>query len=470
LNWLSQGFAYGQDGGVWTWSALADYDIGRIVKGSDGLLYESKAQSGPGLAAGAQDPTADSGTYWQSPTLLTMPLGDKSNAAATTEWVKDYAVARIYLDASTGSDTNDGLNAATPVQTFARALYLAKLSPSTPAVIDVAPGIYAGDLSVNDFECYCFLRGDVSVVGDVTLYDATLGIGSQGYDFKINGHLLIAAMSNFNISGDLYVEATSGTVCETSTASTMYVGGSLYLTAKSAQYVMYGLNAASVIVAASVDITGTTASVGLWGYQNSSIYVGSSLTIHDIAVSGEAVSCGASSALRVCGICTISSTVGTYSILIDENSFARFDNNTSITSVLSVMKGSVFLCFGSQFSVTNNSKSFFNVIVCNDSSFCLFGGQTAIDISSSVHCFDCEVGSCMKLCGLTVSGSFSGYIFLTLDNSCTELASGYTYGGGASGTKYLVARCSSISLNGVDPATLPGTGGSADAASFGYVG
>ena len=71
LNWLSQGFAFGQDGGVWEWSALADYDTQRVVRGSDGLLYWSVAQSGPSIATGAQDPTADNGTYWQA-----MPMND----------------------------------------------------------------------------------------------------------------------------------------------------------------------------------------------------------------------------------------------------------------------------------------------------------------------------------------------------------------------------------------------------------
>jgi len=64
LHQISQDYAFRQDGGVWAWSAQADYDISRMVRGSDGKLYFSKAQSGPGTAAGAQDPTADSGTYW----------------------------------------------------------------------------------------------------------------------------------------------------------------------------------------------------------------------------------------------------------------------------------------------------------------------------------------------------------------------------------------------------------------------
>lgn len=64
LNQLSQDYSFRQDGGIWVWSALADYDAQRMVRGSDGLLYWSVQQSGPSVVAGAQDPTADDGTYW----------------------------------------------------------------------------------------------------------------------------------------------------------------------------------------------------------------------------------------------------------------------------------------------------------------------------------------------------------------------------------------------------------------------
>lgn len=65
LNQLSQDYAFRQDGGIWEWSALADYDIQRMVRGSDGLLYFSKAQSGPSVAAGAQNPVLDTAhAYW----------------------------------------------------------------------------------------------------------------------------------------------------------------------------------------------------------------------------------------------------------------------------------------------------------------------------------------------------------------------------------------------------------------------
>ena len=125
LNWLSQGFAFRQDGGIWEWSALADYDVQRMVHGSDGLLYYSVAQSGPDVAAGAVDPTTDDGTYWTSPKIKTLPdATDSSNAAASTAWVNAWGASRIvpeilYLDAANGDDANDGFSAATAKKTFA---------------------------------------------------------------------------------------------------------------------------------------------------------------------------------------------------------------------------------------------------------------------------------------------------------------------------------------------------------------
>lgn len=87
LNQLSQDYAFRQDGGVWAWSALADYAVNRLVLGSDGLLYWSMAQSGPNTGAGAVNPTTDDGTYWGTPSMHTMPAGDDSQAVATTGFV-----------------------------------------------------------------------------------------------------------------------------------------------------------------------------------------------------------------------------------------------------------------------------------------------------------------------------------------------------------------------------------------------
>ena len=123
LNQLSQDFAFRQDGGIWEWSALADYDTQRIVRGSDGLLYWSVQQSGPGFAAGAVDPTADDGTYWGSILTKTPASGDNSNNVATTSWINSrlsgflFGISDIYIDGANGSDDNDGFTQQTPIKT-----------------------------------------------------------------------------------------------------------------------------------------------------------------------------------------------------------------------------------------------------------------------------------------------------------------------------------------------------------------
>jgi hypothetical protein len=109
LNQLSQDYAFRQDGGIWAWSALADYDAGRLVRGSDGSLYISVAVSGPSVVAGAKDPTADDGTYWMY--------------MVTEQWVRDnFAPNILYLDATNGDDNNSGLTESAPLKTVAAAM------------------------------------------------------------------------------------------------------------------------------------------------------------------------------------------------------------------------------------------------------------------------------------------------------------------------------------------------------------
>lgn len=151
FNTMTQSIRYGQEGGVWAWDATVDYGTSRVVLGSDGLLYWSVAQSGPNVG-GAQDPTADTAhTYWVSPKVSTMPAGDRSSAAASTQWVDLWQTglilpSDIYVDAVNGDDSNDGLSAATAFKTIGTAeLFLGsakRLKPSQ-VTVHVAPGTYA---------------------------------------------------------------------------------------------------------------------------------------------------------------------------------------------------------------------------------------------------------------------------------------------------------------------------------------
>lgn len=155
LNQLSQDYAFRQDGGIWAWSALADYDTGRIVQGSDGLLYQSVAQSGPGFGAGSQDPVTDTANaYWTAPHVPTMPAIDSSAAIASTQWVNDWQTynqaSPAYYVATNGSDSNDGKSATRPKKTVANVISTIKgAKGSLPDDINIyiSAGTYSEQLS-----------------------------------------------------------------------------------------------------------------------------------------------------------------------------------------------------------------------------------------------------------------------------------------------------------------------------------
>lgn len=193
LNQISQDFAFRQDGGIWAWSALADYDTQRVVRGSDGLLYWSVQPSGPELASGAVDPTSDDGTYWASPSVKTMASTDASDAAASTAWVNQWATSvlqspsSVYVDAVNGDDSNDGLTAATAKKTISAAYSLlsapGKLSSGYPNVY-LAAGTYSDNIISTPLNSDVMVTGPSSgspaIVPGILVYNnQTLRIGGS---------------------------------------------------------------------------------------------------------------------------------------------------------------------------------------------------------------------------------------------------------------------------------------------------
>lgn len=109
LNQLSMDFSFRQDGGIWQWSASADYAAQRMVLGSNGKLYWSLAQSGPGSVAGPVNPTSDNGTYWGA---LSMDIsGYATGIAAGSAYVLPIA------NGGTGSSTKNFVDLST-IQTI----------------------------------------------------------------------------------------------------------------------------------------------------------------------------------------------------------------------------------------------------------------------------------------------------------------------------------------------------------------
>jgi hypothetical protein len=237
LNQISQDYAFRQDGGVWAWSALADYAANRVVLGSDGLLYWSVAQSGPNVG-GAQDPTADTGVYWSTLSLPTPPLADDSSKAATTEWVRNLVAATIYLDGTNGNDANDGLSASDAVKTFSRALAMS-VGSGTLHTIVIAGGTYAiGEQLLERQSLQLELSGNVVFTGSLRLDRGSFLIVKNGaggsYSLTINNNdsdrsIYILNQSTINIFTDIIINTTKNTAfsVELTSSSYLYFGGSV---------------------------------------------------------------------------------------------------------------------------------------------------------------------------------------------------------------------------------------------------
>lgn len=64
LNWLSKHLLWTQQGGLWQYDALVDYEVGNVVIESDSLYYCIRAN---GPASTVRSPANDSaGTYWRA--------------------------------------------------------------------------------------------------------------------------------------------------------------------------------------------------------------------------------------------------------------------------------------------------------------------------------------------------------------------------------------------------------------------
>lgn len=315
LNQLSQDFAFRQDGGIWEWSALADYDTQRMVRGSDGLLYWSVAQNGPSFASGAVDPTTDDGTYWSSPALKTMPLADKSVMGATTEWVKNLALAPVYLDPA-GDDTNDGMSSASAVQTFAKALEIASALPSAggyDAYIIAASGNYTDSFSIGKSKrCLLEPKGNISLTGNIILFESS--------------KLFIAG----NYTTTITPSDVSKAAVSVENFSILYIVGNISISGGSCSNFINASTNSSLFITGTVSADGSPTDYGFRLFENSKAYFFGAVTITDNSTIATLVITSASSVQFYAHLDVTSASTG--NIISVSNGSSFFINGVSIVS------------------------------------------------------------------------------------------------------------------------------------------
>lgn len=234
LNQVTQDYAFRQDGGIWGWSALADYDVQRMVRGSDGKLYWSVMQSGPSIAAGAQDPTLDtSHVYWDQ-----MPDNDADIVHKTgAETISGAKTFTSYVDCSR-------------TDPFYQGNTIGYIKGNTPDSA-VFGGFTLHDGSEEDtsesrlFAYAGFVRTDKTVVARISAYQNQAGsTNSASIDLSCDasgvGSLLIPMEVVFGTTVKL---TTSGNIVQQSDSSAMFVCGGTTNTSGNGSYLtLRGIN------------------------------------------------------------------------------------------------------------------------------------------------------------------------------------------------------------------------------------
>lgn len=97
LNWLSQHLLWAQQGGLWQYDALVDYEVGNVVIESDSLYYCIRANGPASTVRSPADDTA--GTYWRALIYSTGKHPDPdhlANPAVLQVLQAVYPVGSIY--------------------------------------------------------------------------------------------------------------------------------------------------------------------------------------------------------------------------------------------------------------------------------------------------------------------------------------------------------------------------------------
>lgn len=187
------------------WSSTYDYPVDTLVRGSNGLLYWSLAQSGPN-AGGAQDPTTDDGTYWSAPSVKTMAAGDSSNASASTAWVNAWhsslvLPSHLYVDAVNGDDGNSGFSAAAAkknIETVENMLRNPLYLKPASVIIHVAAGTYNPIAANTDIIRGAFGVGIVYDFASGVVITGGIGLSGSGITVTMYGSLTISKAASAN--------------------------------------------------------------------------------------------------------------------------------------------------------------------------------------------------------------------------------------------------------------------------------
>jgi hypothetical protein len=476
FNTMTQSERFTQEGGVWAWDATVDYGTNRVVLGSDGLLYWSIAQSGPNVG-GAQDPTADDGTYWQAPYAKTMPALDSSDAVATTRWARQtLSGATLYVNGSSGSDTNDGLSSAKAVKTIGQALALAG-SRFSACKIYIAASTYTENITISSANIEFALQGNIVISGSLTVQKSSVVVFNGSHSLRVTGGFASSlSQVEFHVSS-LTVES----LLEIANSSYVYFGCTVSASNSSAGDVIVLQTGSIASFASALSVSGTTISgsainISSRSYGNFSGKITCSVVAPNAGISVVDSACNIQA-----GIDIDSSNFPTTGLTIAQNSVCLIAGNSNIygnnavdvsySSSMFFRAGAVYKLYGSGAGHSCLHVRSCAAVFYADGSDVYFYSNTSCDCG-----VDVESNSHSIAVGSGVFGLFGTYTSSTVRctlNGCFELSTDRTVNGGTVPTakRYIVNTGGQIDVNGAGASRIPGNAaGTADSASFGYYG
>lgn len=494
LNWISQDFAFRQDGGIWAWSALADYDTGRFVRGSDNNFYRASAQSGPGTSAGAKDPTADDGTHWSKmPSMADIVAQNfatqnwvTSQNYATQTWVHDIGIAPIYVDASAPAG-GDGLSAATAFNNFADAIVLSKNLNQRQGKIIVAGGTYAGNAYINQINCELSLQGDVTISGTLTVTEhSNIFVNGNSYELTVSSGVDVLDRSsvNFNNLNLLTVNSSGRSAFTVYGNSCVYINSKFSFTASSASSVVFVSSSyVSIEGSHNSDVHGTSISYAAVSVSSGFFLINHIVNIDASAVNGVTAEAGSFAIFygKVVVGDTITTGIGIFS---NSSSCVILAGGSDVCSGYDAVSGvGAIVAAGSSYLVLSGGSSVTHVIRVKKSSShgLLSVGNSAIEVYGKL-----VIGAATGTGYAAVGANEGGYIMFPQDysheiwdywsscvfscvmNSCIFIDNNVSFSGNATGKKFSVRWGGQIASR-VSEADLPGdSNGTNDTATFGY--
>jgi hypothetical protein len=384
---------------------------------------------------------------------------DGAGDVASAEWLKDLAVAPVYL-ASGGSDANSGLSPDAPVGSFAKAIEIGSSLPQQKFKIVVSAGTYTENVEIYDIFAVIELAGNVTLSGSIKAYDSILHIRESSSDslFTITGYLCL-----YNVDCIIRVALSVGSEfnnvrpIDISTNSYCSFNKSVTVNASNDLYAVVVGYCSSAFFKGAFTVSGTSigSAVAVWNLSSCIFQNGINVTATNIT--NVPIRCEAESHLVINGSIYIPSFTAYACVYCSTNSYI------SIVGSLTVTKKSASSYFiysdrGSYIEVSFSGTSVFTADSGNIYTFFYANNGSVLALGTSS-------GAVVKLTGTVTWGTaLSTYLsFLQVNPSISFSGSSVT------GKRYNVHHCAVIdSTSSGGPNVFPGsTAGTVESATYG---